>query len=145
MSSLKFLPQKVQDELWWLIMSAEYDYERISIADHELDDERLTLWLEDKSDFKNTLDECLVVEIPVKKFAALIKAENLNSYEGVKVHPTKKITYAARIEINEAITWYHHDATLREQRWAREAMLKSILTTLIETGTRDIALTDWGE
>jgi hypothetical protein len=125
--------QKLKDKLWWLIISVDYDYSRIAIADHDLNGEILTLWLEDKQDFKNTLDECLQLDIPAKQFAKLIREENLNSYEGSKMHPTKNYIYKTRIEINEPIAWYQDDATQTEQVWAREAILKRLLTELIET------------
>lgn len=130
--------QKLKDKLWWLVISVDYDYSRITIADHDFNDETLTLWLEDKHDFKNSLDECLLVEIPEKQFAKLIRGENLNSYEGSKMHPTKNFVYKTRIEISEPITWYLDDATLTEQQWAREAVLKQLLTQLIETEARGI-------
>ncbi|RYZ97995.1 MAG: hypothetical protein EOP47_20400 [Sphingobacteriaceae bacterium] len=127
------LSQKLKDELWWLIISVDYDYSRIAIADHDLTDDLLTLWLEDKHDFKNTLDECLQLDLPVRHLARIIKAEGLNSYEGIKTHPKKNFTYKARIEINEPVTWYRDDAANAEQNWAREAMLKAVLTQLVET------------
>jgi len=130
------ISQKLTDKLWWLIISVDYDYSRITIADHDLTDDVLTLWLEDKQDFKNTLDECLQVDIPAKQFAKLIKNENLNSYEGSRIHPTKNFVYKARIEINAPIRWYQEDATLNEQQWAREVTLKTLLTQLIETQTK---------
>jgi hypothetical protein len=68
------LAQKLKDELWWMIISVDYDYSRIGIADHELNDDILTLWLEDKHDFKNSLDECLQLDMSVKQFAKIIKA-----------------------------------------------------------------------
>jgi hypothetical protein len=126
------ITQKLKDKLWWLVISVDYDYSRITIADHDLNDDTLIIWLEDKHDFKNSLDECLQVEIPVKQFAKIIKGENMNSYEGSKMHPTKNFVYKTRIEINEPITWYQDDATLTEQQWAREAVLKLLLTQLIE-------------
>ncbi|MBK0378608.1 hypothetical protein [Mucilaginibacter segetis] len=129
------LSQKLKDQLWWLIISVDYDYSRISIADHDLTDDMLTLWLEDKHDFKNSLDECLQLDVPHKYLAKIIRAENLNSYEGTKLHPTKKYVYKARVQINEALTWYRDDAAAIEQQWAREAVLRSILTRLIETET----------
>ena len=135
------IPQKLKDKLWWLVISVDYDYSRITIAEHEIDDDMLILWLEDKQDFKNSLDECLQLNIPLKQFAKLIKAENLSSYEGTKLSHTgssKSFAYKARIEINEPIKWYQDDATLTEQRWAREAVLKSLLTQLIETEARGI-------
>jgi hypothetical protein len=125
--------QKLKDKLWWLIISVDYNYSRIAIADHEINDDTLTLWLEDRHDFKNTLDECLQVDIPLKQFSKLIKTENLNSYEGSKMHPTKNYVYKTRIEVNEPIAWYLDDATQTEQQWAREAVLKKLLTQLVET------------
>ena len=114
------------------MISVDYDYSRITIADHELNEDALSLWLEDKHDFKNSLDECLQVDIPVKQFAKVIKAENLNSYEGAKLHPKKNFVYRTRIEINEAISWYQDDAALIEQQWSREATLRLLLTQLVE-------------
>ncbi|MCQ6958792.1 hypothetical protein [Mucilaginibacter aquariorum] len=127
------IAQKLKDQLWWLIITVDYDYSRISIADNDLNDDTLTLWLEDKHDFKNTLEECLQLDISSKQFAKVIKAENLNSYEGQRLHPNKQFVYKTRVQINEAITWYKQDATLVEQQWAREAMLRTILTQLVET------------
>jgi hypothetical protein len=129
------LTQKLKDQLWWMIISVDYNYSRISIADHDLGDDVLTLWLEDKQDFKNSLDECLQLDIPLRDFAKLIKAENLNSYEGTKIHPNKQYAYKTRIEVNAPVKWYREDAAPIEQTWAREAMLKSILTQLVETET----------
>lgn len=126
------LTKKLKDALWWLVISVDYDYSRITIADHDLNDDALTLWLEDKHDFKNTLDECLQLEIPKKQFAKLIKDEGFNSYEGSQVHPTRNYVYKTRIEINQPIAWYLNDATLTEQQWVRDAVLKKLLTQLVE-------------
>jgi hypothetical protein len=46
------LNQKLKDALWWLLISVDYDYSRISIADHDIDGDVMTLWLEDKQDLK---------------------------------------------------------------------------------------------
>lgn len=127
------IAQKLKDQLWWLIITVDYNYSRISIADHDMTDDILTLWLEDKHDFKNSLDECLQLDISLKNFAKVIKAENLNSYEGQRLHSNKQFVYKTRVQINEAIIWYKQDATLIEQQWAREAMLRTILTQLVET------------
>ena len=131
------LTQKLKDELWWLVITVDYDYSRISIAEHEINGDYLTLWLEDKQDFKNTLDECLQLDISLKNFAKMIRAEGLNSYEGTKVHPRKGFLYKTRIELNEPITWYREDASQAEQQWAREAAVKSVLTQLVETEVYD--------
>ncbi|MDN3547230.1 hypothetical protein [Mucilaginibacter aquaedulcis] len=127
------ITQKLKDQLWWLIISVDYEYSRIAIADHDLTDDTLTLWLEDKHDFKNSLDECLQLDIKSREFAKIIKTENLNSYEGSKMHPTKNFVYKARIEINAPLKWYQDDASTIEQQWAREAVLRTILTQLVET------------
>ncbi|MBD1394587.1 hypothetical protein [Mucilaginibacter glaciei] len=127
------LTQKLKDQLWWMIISVDYDYSRICIAEHELNEDTFSLWLEDKQDFKNSLDECLLLDISLKQFAKIIKTEGLNSYEGTKVHPTKNFAYKTRIQINEAINWYREDASLTEQQWAREAVLRNVLTYLVET------------
>ncbi len=127
------ITQKQKEKLWWLIIAVDYDYSRITIAEHEIDEELLILWLEDKQDFKNSLDDCLQLDIPLKQFAKVIKSEHLNSYEGTKMHPRKNFMYKTRIEISEPITWYQDDATHTEQKWAREAVLKLLLTQLVET------------
>ncbi|SEN56159.1 hypothetical protein SAMN05192574_103523 [Mucilaginibacter gossypiicola] len=128
------ISQKLKSQLWWLIISVDYDYSRITVAEHELTDEVLTLWLEDKQDYKNSIDECLQVDIRIRDMARIIKAENLNSYEGTKLHPTKNFAYKARIEINTPVQWYKDDASVLEQQWAREAILKTLLTQLVEAG-----------
>jgi hypothetical protein len=128
------ISQKLKSQLWWLIISVDYDYSRISIAEHDLTDEVLTLWLEDKQDFKNSIDECLQVDIRARDMARIIKTENLNSYEGTKLHPTKNFVYKARIEINAPAQWYKDDASVLEQQWTREAILKALLTQLVEAG-----------
>jgi hypothetical protein len=131
------ISQKLKDELWWLVISVDYDYSRISIADHEINGDTLILWLEDKQDFKNSLDECLQLDISLKQFAKMIRAENLNSYEGTKMHPKKNFVYKTRIEVNEPIKWYREDASAVEQQWAREAALKNVLTQLVESEVYD--------
>jgi hypothetical protein len=131
------LNQKLKDELWWLVISVDYDYSRISIADHEINGDMLSLWLEDKHDFKNSLDECLLLDVSLKNFAKMIKTENLNSYEGTQIHPKANYAYKTRIEINEPIKWYREDASATEQEWAREAALKNVLTQLVESEVYD--------
>jgi len=134
------ISQKLKDQIWWMIISVDYDYSRISVADHELNDGTLTLWLEDKHDFKNSLEECLQLDISAKQFAKIIRGENLNSYEGTKMHPTKQFLYKCRIEINEPIRWYREDASIIEQQWAREAVVKTVLTQLVENEVADTSI-----
>ena len=135
------IAQKLKDKLWWMIISVDYDYSRISVADHEMNDGILTLWLEDKQDFKNSLEECLQLDIPAKQFAKVIRNEKLNSYEGTKIHPKKGFIYKTQIEINEPVRWYREDASLVEQQWAREAVVKTILTQLAENEVAETI--DW--
>jgi len=134
------ITQKLKDKLWWMIISVDYDYSRITVADHELNADILTLWLEDKHDFKNSLEECLQVDLTTRQFAKVIRAENLNSYEGTKMHPKKNFIYKARIEINEPIRWYLEDASITEQQWAREAVVKLLLTQLVENEVSDVEI-----
>jgi hypothetical protein len=131
------LNQKLKDALWWLVISVDYDYSRISVADYEINGDTLTLWLEDKQDFKNSLDECLQLDISLKNFAKMIIADQLNSYEGTQMHPQKSFVYKTRIEVDEPIKWYKNDASEVEQQWAREAAVKSVLTQLIESEVCD--------
>jgi hypothetical protein len=134
------ISQKLKDQIWWMIISVDYDYSRISVADHELNDGILTLWLEDKHDFKNSLEECLQLDISARQFAKIVRGENLNSYEGTKMHPTKQFLYKCRIEVNEPIRWYREDASIIEQQWAREAVVKTILTQLVENEVADTSI-----
>jgi hypothetical protein len=127
------LPQKIKDDLWWLIISVDYDLSRIVIADHETTDALLTLWLEDKYDFKGSLNECLQLDIPLKEFAKAIVNDNLNSYEGAKLNVRGNFVKKTRIEINKPIKWYREDASITEQQWARESILKTILQSLTDT------------
>ncbi|MGZ3821946.1 MAG: hypothetical protein ACXVB6_15240, partial [Mucilaginibacter sp.] len=76
-------------------------------------------------------------DISLKQFAKIIRADNLNSYEGTKVHPRGNYVYKTRIEINEPLAWYRDDASLTEQEWAREAALKHVLTQLVENEVFD--------
>jgi hypothetical protein len=135
------IAQKLKDKLWWMIISVDYDYSRISVADHEMNEGTLTIWLEDKQDFKNSLEECLQLDIPAKQFAKVIRNEKLNSYEGTKIHPKKGFIYKTQIEINEPVRWYREDASLVEQQWAREAVVKTILTQLVENEVAETI--DW--
>ena len=135
------IAQKLKDKLWWMIISVDYDYSRISVADHEMNDGTLTLWLEDKQNFKNSLEECLQLDIAARQFAKVIRNEKLNSYEGTKIHPKKGFIYKTQIEINEPVRWYREDASLVEQQWAREAVVKTILTQLVENEVAETI--DW--
>lgn len=126
------LSQALKNKLWWLIISVDYDYSRVKIADNFLGETNLILWLEDGHDFKDSIDDCLPLTVSLRDFAKVIEAENLNSYEGTKMHPTKNFVYKTRIQINEPIKWYNEDATLTEQQWARESVIKAVLEQMVE-------------
>ncbi len=113
-------------------MAVDFHYSRIAIAEHELTADHLTIWLEDKQDYKNTLDECLQLSLPLRSFAKFIRQEGFNSYETLVMHPDKKFVYPALLEISKPLTWYRHDATAFERQCVREALVKALLTQLIE-------------
>lgn len=125
------LTADTKNRLWWMLISIDYDHSRICIADHELTESNLILYLEDKHDFKNSLDECLKLQISAKEFAKVIKFENLNSYEGIRRDAKSYFIYKCRIEINKPIKWYEEDASRMEQQWTREAVVKLVFDGLI--------------
>lgn len=121
--------QRTTSDLLMLMLSVNFDKSRIIIAEHEISEHFLTVYLEDSNDFKNTLEECLMYKLPVSQFASIITNEKLNSYPGVKYTESGR-AYDADIEINEPISWYNEDATLYEQGIARDAALAHILKTV---------------
>jgi hypothetical protein len=122
-------PQETTSGLLSLLLSANFERARIVIADHELSDNFLTLYLEDKQDFKDNLEDLLMYKLPISKFAGIIASENLNSYPGVKYTECGR-EYDAQIEINTPIKWYEQDANIYQQKIARETALEHILKSL---------------
>jgi hypothetical protein len=110
------LNQKTRNSLWWLIISVDYNYSRIRIEEHELTTEGITLWLEDTEDFKDTIDECLEIFIPLPAFASFIRTNKFNSYRTQRMHPEKKFLYDIDVEINSPLRWYEQDATTTDGR-----------------------------
>ena len=84
---------------------------------------------------ENSLDECLQLDLPLKQFAKVIKVENMNSYEAPSCTPTKLPTAPASDKPSTKMV--PEDASLTEQQWARETLLKSILHQLVETEVYD--------
>ncbi len=113
-----------------LFCSVNFDKDRIVVAEHELTDSALIIYLEDRDDFKSTLDETVMVELPVAEFAKLIATSGINSYDGVKYSHSGR-AYDARIEINEPIAWFEEDATTFERKTTialvKDSLLKSTL------------------
>jgi hypothetical protein len=120
------LSKEVTEQILWLIISVNYDYSRIVIAEHEFNDQALTLYLEDKQDFKNTVDECLNITVPIAEFEAFIEKGNYNKYEGRKQSESGR-PYNGLITVSEPFEWYCNDATQYQQRTVREALVEAIL------------------
>lgn len=121
------LTKNQKNQLWSLILLADFDFSRVKIAEHELNDEHLTLWLVDKLDREET--ECVILEIPAKDFAISITENKLNTYEGSICTPKGRVV-SADIMIDSAIAWYNNDASAYEQNYARETMLREIILSL---------------
>lgn len=122
--------QETKTALILLLASTDNDLSRISIADNELNETVLILWLEDKQDFKNSLEECVAVNIPVEEFAKYIRDEELNAYQGTKERKDHSI-YKCMIEINEPIDYYLSDATAYQQRFIREELVRAIFKQIL--------------
>jgi hypothetical protein len=118
--------QRTNMSLLSLFCAANFDPNRIHIADHDLSDHFLTLYLEDKNNIKSTLDETLMFKLPISKFEEIILAEELNSYEGI-LYSEHGRPYDGRIMINEPIKWFTQDATAGEQSEALEIVKGHIL------------------
>lgn len=112
------LPQKVKNELWGLILSIDpsgkISPELISISEHEITGESLVLWLE--STYSPSIEDCVIIEVPLKQFGQIILEEDLNQYGS-----------------DDPILWYDEEATRVQRKWAREAVLKTILKGLVES------------
>lgn len=120
------LPKEVSENLSFLILSVDYDYRKIIIADNDFTNGEITLWLEDENNLKNTIDECLCIIIPPNEFASFIDKGNFNKYEG---HYQRKLgsIFNGLIVINEPLQWYEVDATSFQQKCVREALLETLI------------------
>lgn len=121
--------QETNSGLLSLMLSVNFDRSRVVIADHEITDNFLRVYLEDKEDFKSGISDCLMYSMPISQFASIISSEGLNSYPGT-LFTERGRSYEGRIEINEPIQWYNEDATLYEQSIARDAALSHILQSV---------------
>ena len=121
--------QSTNSGLLQLLMAANFDKKRIVIADYDLSDHFLTLYLEDKKSPVADLSDALMYKLPVSRFAEVIKSEGLNSYEGTLYNESGR-TYEGRIGIAKPIKWYNQDATLFQQESARDAALTCILKNI---------------
>lgn len=121
--------QKTNHDLLLLLINADFDKSRIVIAEHQLSVHFLTLYLEDKHDFKPNLDDTLLYKLPTSQFAAIILSEGYNSYEGT-LHTQHDRPYPGRVTINEPLVWWEKDATLYQQKEVLHTALQYILATL---------------
>lgn len=109
-----------------LLCSVNFDKERIIIAEQERTVEGLTLYLEDKYDRKETLDETVLVEVSNEQFAEFIVKNELNSYPGTLFSESGR-PYAGRIVISEPLDWYDQDASEYEQSYTRDLLKNNLL------------------
>ncbi|WP_114937527.1 hypothetical protein [Mucilaginibacter endophyticus] len=123
--------QRTNMSLLSLFCAANLDPKRIQIADLDLSECFLTLYLEDAQDIKATLDETLMFKLPVSKFAEIISAEGFNSYEGTRFSESGR-AYTDRIVIAESIQWFKQDATPEEQ----QRVLESVKAIILKSSTR---------
>jgi hypothetical protein len=109
-----------------ILQLANNDFGSMSIADHDMDHEHLTLWLEDVRFPKASIDDCLRIEIPLNQVENFIKAEKLNVCEVRKMHEEKEFVFSTEVEIAEPLDWYNLDASASEQRMVREALFRGL-------------------
>lgn len=127
---MKFtIDQEKTTDLIQLLMTCDFDYSRIIIAEHEIASGALTLYLEDKNDFKDTLDQCIEVIISKEEFAKFIAESKYNSYHGHIVKDSGKIL-PSDIEIDAPLAWYENDASEFERTNVREDLVKELLVNL---------------
>ncbi|WP_183567410.1 hypothetical protein [Mucilaginibacter sp. SP1R1] len=122
--------QKTNISLLSLLCSANFDKSRIIIADYELSENFLTLYLEDKKYPASDLADALMYKLPVSKFAQIIEVNQLNSYSGTK-YSTSGRAYADRIVIAEPINWFKQDTDSLEQQFALEVVKNQLLKSSI--------------
>ncbi|WPU91849.1 hypothetical protein SNE25_21255 [Mucilaginibacter sabulilitoris] len=118
--------QKTNIDLLSLFCSANFDKNRISVADWELSENFLTLFLEDIKQPVTDLSECVLFKLPVSRFAQIITSNELNCYEGTLYSESGR-TYDGMVVINEPIKWFKHDATPDELKQAIEVVKNSLL------------------
>jgi hypothetical protein len=123
--------QEKTTKIFNLITAVDFDFNRIVEADNDLTQATFTIWVEDKHDFKSTIDECLEIVIPVSDFEAFIKAGKYNTYKGQKKSENGRI-YEAEIELAPALEYYNVFATTFECASIREDLIRSILKNMVQ-------------
>lgn len=122
--------QKTNLSLLSLFCAANFDKGRIVIAEHELSDHFLTLYLDDNKHPVLDISDCVMYKMPISKFAEIIATNDLNSYQGTKFSVSGR-PYNDRIIINEPIKWFNQDATWLEQAYALEVVKNHLLRSSI--------------
>jgi hypothetical protein len=123
--------QRTNISLLSLFCSVNFKGDRINIAEFELSDQFLTLYLEDKQEPVEDLSECLLYKLPVSKFAEIIAANHLNTYNGTLFNESGRM-YEGRVVIAEPIQWFEQDATPYQQEGALEVVKGCVLKSLVK-------------
>lgn len=120
-----------QSQLFNLFIEVGGNYNRISIAENYLNDDFLMLYLEDKKNIKEHLDQCVIVELPLDDFAKFIKDGNYNKYQGRCLSQTER-PFDGLIEIDEPIRWFENDATTFQVNCLLEDLVKAMVKSVID-------------
>jgi hypothetical protein len=114
-----------------LFCSVNFKADRINIAEWELSENFLTLYLEDADEPVADLSDCLLFKLPISKLAQIIEAAHLNSYEGTLFTESGRM-YEGRVVIAEPIKWYEQDATHYQQKEALDVVKGCLLKSLVK-------------
>jgi hypothetical protein len=123
--------QRTNISLLSLYASVNFKADRINIAEWELSDNFLTLYLEDKQEPVADLSEALLFKLPVSRFAEIIEANNFNSYEGTLFTHSGRM-YEGRIVIDTPIRWFERDADTYQQKDTLEVVKGCLLKSLVK-------------
>lgn len=123
--------QRTNTSLLSLFCSVNFNRDRIVIAEWEMSEHFLTLYLEDKSEPVEDLADALIYKLPVSVFAGIIEANQLNSYEGTLFTERGRM-YEGRVVIAEPIKWFEQDATPYQQAGALEVVKGCLIKSLVK-------------
>lgn len=124
------LTQKTAEQILLFFMSTDYTHSRVTIAEYDLNEQNLTLYIEDKQDFKSQLDQCLIIEVPVTELAYFIDKGNYNKYEGRKASRSGRV-FDGLVKIDEPLNWLNNDATKFQITTVNEDLVKAIFEQVI--------------
>jgi hypothetical protein len=118
--------QKTNISLLSLFCAVNFRSDEINIADWELSEHFLTLYLEDVKHPVGGLSEAVMYKLPISVFAQIIATEGFNSYEGV-LYTHGGRPYDGRVEISAPLDWFNHDADLNTRAEVLEVVKSRIL------------------